>query len=521
MADAFWSIQKKIPSSVTCTNEIFIKSYQAGNRDFSGVDFGEMDFNEIKTEEDKLQNLCLNFSKTNIRSIKNFSKLFNRDTVKRIKLNGTKINDEQFQSLYNLGLRNFSGVDLSGVNLYNLKLSGDMDIILDNVDLRGATINTLFFDNVKSQTKLRLDPQRINLTIEYPPKQSYRPGTPRTHYIDLRNLNLEGINFEDVPLRVNTEKIRYKIDFTGSNFKNANFHKVVFSKRDLEVNVNYCNFENANLSEAVLTYSQGCNYKGAKFSNAELRFITVLFIDEIKSTRDLTILDRNAFLTIIYNSKLKFEKNFRGAIIIADSLDTKPIEVKGIMLGEHGFKKLLEQGQKNFCGIKLSNVDLSNLDLSGVDFSEAKLINVNFTNSILTNTTFKKVKEIKACNLTNTIYKDLPLEYIKLVDHSKTPIFICISLLKKYSDSKKSFFSSRNDKTFVNAVDKLFSLTLTFSSVSDISDRLEQLANKTITLQDAPLRQIFNVCNTIEVSAQKEKEHKKEPQKTKGMGASS
>jgi hypothetical protein len=127
-ADVFWLVQKTIPWDLICTPQLFLKSYQAGNRNFSRVDFGEMDCSEVKIQQNEFQNQRIDFSNANLTAVKNFSTLFHHATVKLVNLEGAKISSEQFQSLYNLGLRDFSGINLSGIDLSKVKLSGKLDL---------------------------------------------------------------------------------------------------------------------------------------------------------------------------------------------------------------------------------------------------------------------------------------------------------------------------------------------------------------------------------------------------------
>jgi uncharacterized protein YjbI with pentapeptide repeats len=371
-------------------------------------------------------------------------------------------------------------------------------IILNNVDLRGGTFAANFFENVKSQYGLRLDTEQISFFIENPPKKDYEiKALGFTCRAYLHYLNLENIDFRNVKIR--DYKITRLISFNHSNFRGANFGGVDLSHKSGRMfEFHYCNFQKANFTRAHLIPTVGCNYEDANFAEAICR--EPCLFDIAKSIRQVNILNRQSFHSFIHDSQIQCRKNVTGAIIIADSLESKPLDLNGVTLDLHGFKKLLAQGQKNFQGVIFYNTKLMKLNLSRLNFSYAEFYSVDFQDSDLRYTTFLGVflgdwSTITINNFAGTICQNLPEEYIKLIDSSKTPVAQCLSFLSEYV-RKKNYGLFAPD--FAGSIKQMLSSCPTFSTVREIREKLEELSRKTITLEHTLLRRLFNFCDILE-----------------------
>ena len=216
---------------------------KAGVRKFPGLKFDKLDLSNKDVSDCDFTDVDFTHLTVNEKSI----------------FKGCKLNQAQFDILFSKGHKNFSGINLSEVDLSNKVLTACdfTDIIVgEKTLLKNIKLNQAQFDSL------------------------YKAGHKNFSGVDLSDLNLSnkylsGFDFSDAKLN---KTYFSKTTFIDTKFHHAEFNGTNFSNADL----NACNLSNANLSTAIFIKAnlrestlENSNLCGTQFNGADLTEATL------------------------------------------------------------------------------------------------------------------------------------------------------------------------------------------------------------------------------------------------------
>jgi len=228
------------------------------------------------------------------------------------------INAEEFLQRYNKRERDFTGVNLAGVNLSRRVLS---QVNLSRANLSGAELSetNLYFSNLSEANLCHANLHKANLSST---------NLGKAKFI---NANLSEVNLQ------------------GSNLSEANLSGVNLSS----VHVWSTNFSRANLSKANLT---GLNLRNSQLMKADLSNANLSNTNLLMANLEGANLEGSKLQQALYNAQTVFPRGFdpvkAGAYLIAPNVSLK---------------------EANLAGIDLSGVNLSEANLSGTNLTKANL----------------------------------------------------------------------------------------------------------------------------------------------------
>ncbi|MEG3833205.1 pentapeptide repeat-containing protein [Microcoleus sp. Z1_C3] len=243
------------------------------------------------------------------------------------------ISAEEFWQRYNKKERNFTGVNLAGVNLSRRVLS---QVNFSRANLSGAELSetNLYASNLSEANLCHANLHQANLS-------SVNLGKTQ-----LLNANLSEVNL------------------SNSNLSEANLSGVNLSKVHLLLGTN---FSRANLSKANLT---GLNLKESKLMNADLSNANLSNTNLLLANLSGANLEGAKLLQALYNAQTVFPRGFdpvkAGACLIAPNVSLKEANL----------------ARRNLSYVNLSEANLSGANLTKANLQGAKLLqaNLNKTN---------------------------------------------------------------------------------------------------------------------------------------------
>lgn len=400
----------------------FIELYEAGERDFSGVDLTGIEltgfrnrnnykFSDINLNGANLTNAKLefvNFTNVNLENA-NLTEAeigfcdFNNANFSNANLSNTIINFSNFieANFQNANLTNiyvndidkhlcdFSRADFSKANCSNAVLIGNLTgAIFKDTNLNGIRfkLNYIMFPDCRTQLN-NIDFTRCNLSG-----------------VDFTTLDLAGINLSSSDL---SGAIFYKTDLinailTDANLTNANLTNAKLTNTNLKyanlTNANLSNaylqgadLENANLTRAILTKA---DLRNANLDNANLTDATInrihwrrLKIDKIKN------LPEKAYLVWQLMNLGGVNQDLSGVDLSDDNLND--VNLEGANLSQSNLS------DSDLSQASLTNANLSRANLRRSNLSRANLCNSNLTEANLTTARLNGAKLTNA-NLTKT-----------------------------------------------------------------------------------------------------------------------
>jgi uncharacterized protein YjbI with pentapeptide repeats/stress response protein SCP2 len=244
------------------------------------------------------------------------------------------ISAEEFLERYNKRERDFTGVNLAGVNLSRRVLS---QVNLSRANLSGAELSetNLYFSNLSEANLCHANLHQANLS-------SANLGKTQ-----LLNANLSEVNL------------------SNSNLSEANLSGVNLSKVHLLLGTN---FSRANLSKANLT---GLNLKESKLMNADLSNANLSNTNLLMANLEGANLEGAKLQQALYNAQTVFPRGFdpvkAGACLIAPNVSLREANL----------------ARRNLSGVNLSEANLSDANLTKANLQGAKLLQANFNKTNL------------------------------------------------------------------------------------------------------------------------------------------
>lgn len=359
------------------------------------------------------------------------------------------------------GLANFSGADLSGVNLTNAtfvtlqskvvrrddliaKLNGeDLIAIFHNADLRKSDLSGSFLSG-------------INFT-----------GADLSEAIlegaNLSRASLVGANLKGVRLKgANLSKaVLSGLDLSGVDLSDLNLSEAIFSEANLKANLKQANLKKANLSEAILN---GIDLNGVDLSEVDLRGANLSGVD----LRNTNLTNTNLCKANLSGANLS-DLDFQGA-------NLSGVDLRNAIISKTKFSKA------NLSGANLSDVDLSNIDLSGIDLTDANLTNANLSQHDYFG--FHVIRSINDANLSKADLRNANLIGIDFNRANFSEVDLRLAKL-----SKTKFLKSN-----LNEV-KLSDLDLSETDFSSVDLNKADFSGS--TLIKANFKSNLNICSAI------------------------
>ncbi|MEG4245301.1 pentapeptide repeat-containing protein [Microcoleus sp. MON2_D6] len=255
------------------------------------------------------------------------------------------ISAEEFLKRYNQRERDFTGVNLAGVNLSRRVLS---QVNLSRANLSGAELSetNLYASNLSEANLCHANLHQANLS-------SVNLGKTQLLNANLSEVNLSNSNLSEANLSgVNLSKVHLLL---GTNFSRANLSKANLTGLNLrESKLMKADLSNANLSDTNLLMAnlEGANLEGAKLQQA------------------------------LYNAQTVFPRGFdpvkAGACLIAPNVSLKEANL----------------ARRNLSGVNLSEANLSGANLTKANLQGAKLLQANLNKTNLSEA------DMRSANLT-------------------------------------------------------------------------------------------------------------------------
>ncbi|MEG4146218.1 TerD family protein [Microcoleus sp. Pol12B5] len=249
------------------------------------------------------------------------------------------ISAEDFLQRYNQGERDFTGVNLAGVNLsgkslHNVNLSSAnlSGAELSEANLSGANLTkanlcgaNLYKANLESSNLGKAQLLNANLS-----------EVKLNHCTNLVEANLSGVNFSSIVVGFYPIKLLSMANLSKANLTGLSLRKSELMKADLS----NANLSNTNLLEAKL---EGANLEGAKLQQA------------------------------LYNAETIFPRGF------------DPVKAGAYLIDSNTSLQ-----RANLAGVDLSYVNLSEANLSGANLTKANLDRANLLQANLSNTNLSR-----------------------------------------------------------------------------------------------------------------------------------
>jgi len=380
------------------TAEDFLKRYNQGERDFTGVNLAGVNLSGKSLHSVNLSranlsgaelsgtnlsganlseaNLChANLHKTNLSSA-------NLGKAKFINANLSQVNLEKS----NLSEANLSGVNLSSVHVSSTNFSRAN---LSKANLTGLNFRICWFisadlsnANLSNTNLLKTKLEGANLEGAKLQQAVYGTMTIFPTGFD----PVKAGAYLIAPIASLREANLARIDLSGVNLSEANLSGANLTKANLssslllQANLNKTNLSEANLSSANLT---AANLIGANLMQANLR------------SANLTAADLSG--ANLKNAHIDYYTNFRGANLTKVSLVgvTLQCDLSGAILSEG-----------NLCGANLSGGNFSGADLTSADLRGANLQNTNLEKANLKGANLSGVVNLETAKLAGAIMPD-------------------------------------------------------------------------------------------------------------------
>jgi uncharacterized protein YjbI with pentapeptide repeats/stress response protein SCP2 len=254
------------------------------------------------------------------------------------------ISAEEFLQRYNKRERDFTGVNLAGVNLSRRVLS---QVNLSRANLSGAELSeaNLYGANLSEANLCHANLHKANLSSA---------NLGKAKFI---NANLSEVNLQ------------------GSNLSEANLSGVNLSS----VHVWSTNFSRANLSKANLT---GLNLRNSQLINADLSNANLSNTNLLMTNLEGANLEGSKLQQALYNAQTVFPRGF------------DPVKAGACLIGPN-----VSLQEANLAGIDLSGVNLSEANLSGANLTKAQLSSTQLLQANLNKTNLSGAN-LQAANLT-------------------------------------------------------------------------------------------------------------------------
>ncbi|NES69881.1 MAG: hypothetical protein F6K24_34040, partial [Okeania sp. SIO2D1] len=254
-------INRRFAASVKSLDEV---EYLPGVIDESEMEF--RDFSMVVDEEEGVEYLP-GVVDENEMEFRDFSMMVDEDEEEEKEEEESLepvVSAEEFLRRYSEGERDFTGINLSGVDLsgksfnnskLNLSNANFNGVNLSGADLRdfnftGATLKSANLSEIKLYSANLSHTKFINTNLNKAQINSVKLEKAKFRNVNLSEANLESANFTEVNLRgVNLSNSQLS---NNVNFSNANLTKANLSR----LNLRNANFTNADLSQAKRSFAE-------------------------------------------------------------------------------------------------------------------------------------------------------------------------------------------------------------------------------------------------------------------------
>ncbi|MGB3513972.1 MAG: pentapeptide repeat-containing protein [Microcoleaceae cyanobacterium] len=281
------------------------------------------------------------------------------------------VSAEEFLRRYNEGERDFTGINLSGVDLSGKSFAADLN--LSNANFNGANLSGTSFNSVdltgakfrdvnlreSNLNSAKLSEARfINTNLNKAQMNYAKLEKANFRNANLSEANLESANLTQVMFR-NVNLSQAKLG--SANFTEANLNGVNFSNTELWLNPN---FSGANLRKANL---RGLNLRNANLTNADLSQADLSRFNLLEVNLKGANLKMVKMKEALYNETTIFPQGFNpaklGAYLIAPGASLSGVNLAGYNLIN-----------VNLRGSNLEGANLNSTNLNNSDLSDANLV---------------------------------------------------------------------------------------------------------------------------------------------------
>ena len=279
---------------------------------------------------------------------------------------------KEFIERYQAGERDFSGVDLSGIELTDFKNRNNYKF--SDINLSGANL-----------TKAKLE------------------------FVNFNNVNLENANLTEAEIAC--------CDFNHANFSNANLTDVIIDFS----NFIEANFQNANLTNIYVKYCPKdlCDFSRANFSRANCSNALLIcnLSDSIFKDTNLNGIRFRLSDFLFGGNKTQLDNidfsncNFSGVDFA--TVDLTGVNLTGANLSHTNFH------EADLINAKLKNANLTNANLTDAKLKNANLTNANLTDANLSNACLQGA-DLESANLTKAILTKADLRNASLYNSDLT-----------------------------------------------------------------------------------------------------
>lgn len=319
---------------------------------------------------------------------------------------------EQFISQYQKGERNFSHVDLAGVNLSGMSFR-DINLTganLTEANLSWATlINGVLTGACLKQADLRsVNLNRVNL-------EQANLSRSKLTKADLRLANLQGVDLNWAELQ--------EADLSGANLQESKLEQVNLEKAKLDgVNLSGCELMEAKLCRCSLINAnlQGANLRESNLEEANLRDANLLGVNLTEANltsaymRGCNLREADMYRVMLMGADLSdvtldgadlSRANLTGAYLLKASL-YQTLLLRSVLQSVYLLRA-------DLTGVNLRGADLREADLSGAYICDANLSEANMAGAYLLETRIIRTKfdqaQMTGCCTYNWYLEDVDL----------------------------------------------------------------------------------------------------------------
>lgn len=321
---------------------------------------------------------------------------------------------------------NLSKTSFSNSSLQNINFKGKT--VLQNTDLRNSTLNDIDFEeancdnanfadskliNVKFNTKMNLQ-RAIFTNADLSSMGILGPDDKEGMPIELSHTNFERANLTHMDIYnvcfdfANLSDVRLvdsQIGESAQKQNNTSFKHTDMTKADmLKCIIERCDFQNANLNEAILTYTKisqvdmtecrlcdaslaesiikNCQFDKAYCTNMSLKGSRISSSTFTYATMTSVDMSGAIFYNVCFNDTVCRETLWVRTNISNSSFERCVFSGSRIV-GETEKKTRIQKcnfSYANFSNSAITNVEFVNCDFEGADFSNVRFINVKFIN---------------------------------------------------------------------------------------------------------------------------------------------
>lgn len=330
---------------------INISNLNINKADLSKTSFQKSSFRNIFFEGDALL-YSADFSRSTLNNVR-----FEEANCENINFSDSKLIDVQFDTKIRLQRSVFVNCDLSGMQVLGTKDKQGSPINFDYANFDGANLTNLDIYNVCFNFSRMRNARFVQSMIG---KSILKELNTTFKYADMTKVNL------------------LKCDIEQCDFQNANLNEAVFTHTVMRNN----NLSECKLSEANFTESniRNCLFDKAYCKNMSLKEAHILEASFTYATLNLADLSGAVLSKVNFNDSVCRESLWVRTSI-KDSDFSRCVFTGARIAGENPNRTLIKNCNfsfANFTDTAITNIEFNNCNFYGADFSNARLINICF-----------------------------------------------------------------------------------------------------------------------------------------------